>query len=193
MRTIDSTLINFYIKNKKNFISFVKEIKPGAIITTVGSFSTVFFGLLVRKLSKDIKWILDFRDPMALYTNYKRPAIKRWVDIRIEKRIIKKPDLCFITSKTYSEGMWRFYGVRIPVVYNGYSKEKKIEVDSSNYNTKIILEKTALGKVGLDSDSLIHFFSNLYHYQKGTVKKVEEFSRENQALQVKSLLEGLWN
>lgn len=70
LKTIDSTLINFYIKNKKNFISFVKEIKPGAIITTVGPFSTVFFGLLVRKLSKDIKWILDFRDPMALYTNY---------------------------------------------------------------------------------------------------------------------------
>ena len=309
LRTLDSTFIKFYIKNRKNFITYVAEIKPDAIITTLGPFSSVFFGLLARKLNREIKWIVDFRDPMALYTNHKRHIIKRWVDMQIEKRIIKKSDLIFNTSETYSEGMWKAYGVRTPIVYNGYPELNNIEASNkskiiyyagqiypyresalrllleyldenteyllkvrllatqersmqlkyivSQYpNAKVeicdptseevinkesaeasvililedlnpknkwsgtlpgklfeslplnipilaicqadhematILEKTGLGQVGSDSDSLKHFFINLFHYQKGNDEKVEDFSRKNQALKVKSLLEGLWN
>lgn len=312
LRTLDSTFINFYIKNKKNFISYVKEIKPDAILATLGPFSSAFFGLLARKSNKDIKLILDFRDPMALYATHKRHVIKRWVDKQIEKRIIINSDLIFITSESYSEGMRRSYGVRIPVVYNGFPEVKKIEVKSTNKKSKIIyyagqiykhrepalrlllkyldesneyllkmrllatqerfkklkyiisqypkakveicdpvsdevinketaeasvlliledlnprnkwsdalpgklfeslpfdipilaicqaahemagiLEQTGLGEVCSDSVNLKSFFINLNHYQMGNVKKVEEFSRRDQALKVKSLLETLWN
>src|SRR5690606_19085845 len=49
MRTVDSTLVEFFLKNRKQFLSHLDEIRPDMIITSIGPFSAACFGYLAKR------------------------------------------------------------------------------------------------------------------------------------------------
>ncbi|NVJ64216.1 MAG: glycosyltransferase [Flavobacteriaceae bacterium] len=125
MRSIDSTVLNFFIKSRRAFKQALVEFQPDTIITTVGPFSTAFFGLYAKWNDRKIKWVLDFRDSMSLF-NSSGPGyltLKQLLDRLIDKSISQRADKLTTVSPSLAQILTRFYGKEVFVIFNGYEEE----------------------------------------------------------------------
>ena len=125
MRTIDSTIFDFYLINRKVFSQKLELINPDLIITSVGPFSAALFGFYAKNKISDIKWIVDIRDSMSLYPYYKKNLLKRFLDREIDKYIIRKSDVIITVSESLANIFEEFYGKKCRIVYNGYNDLRK--------------------------------------------------------------------
>ncbi len=132
LRTLDSTFLNFYLKNRISFSSNIQKINPDYIITSVGPFSSALFGLRSKRLISKIKWIVDIRDSISLYPHFKRGFIKRKLDRFIDYSIIAKSDSVITVSDSLAEIFSDFYLTKVHVIYNGYSEP----INDKSFNIK---------------------------------------------------------
>lgn len=136
LRTIDSTYVKFYLKNREEFIEKMNEIDPAYILTTLGPFSSGFFGQLAKKKIPDLRWIVDIRDSISLYPHVKKNFLKRKLDSYLDYSLIKRSDHIVTVSSTLADLFSKFYKKEVSVVYNGYySNEFTKNEDSLVRNT----------------------------------------------------------
>jgi hypothetical protein len=132
MRTIDSTFVFWYLKYRKHFLQYVKNIKPELLITTSVSIAPAMFGYYCKKKIPKIIWVNDLRDSMSIYNKHEKNFLQHFIDKLVDKSIMKKADHLFTVSNTLSNILSEYYKKDITTIYNGF-KHKQIESEAT-YN-----------------------------------------------------------
>lgn len=120
MRTIDSTIISWYLKYRKKFLQYYTQINPDIIITSSVSITPAMFGYLIKSKNPSTIWINDLRDSMSIYNKHEKNIITHIADKFIDKMIIKKADHLFTVSKTLKKILSAYYNKATTTIYNGF-------------------------------------------------------------------------
>ncbi len=123
-------------KRKKNY---------DVIITTYGPLASHFVGIFMKKKYSSIKWIADFRDPIAQPTN---SAFEYRINKKIEERICKKADIITAVSNGYlKEIIGNKFSEKSVVITNGYDPDdlKAMERDSQDATFSFVYTGTTYG------------------------------------------------
>ncbi len=122
IRSIDSTWIHWYYKNKNDFVNYLDSVAPDYLITTVGPYSSALFGKYLKKKKKKCKWILDIRDPASMYHEYRKNKFEQKFDEIIDKHICSKADLHIATiGDLTKKKLEKLYGKKIYQIFNGFN------------------------------------------------------------------------
>lgn len=132
LRTVDTTLISWYYKNRGKVKAIIQDVSPDIVITSVGPFSTSLFGFLARKNSKSIKWVVDIRDSMALFNPEEKNMIQHYIDKKFDKTVIAKADYIITVSNSLALTLGRFYRKEVSVIYNGFRESDYLPVKNES-------------------------------------------------------------
>lgn len=139
MRAVDSTILTWYWKNRKNILEYVDQIKPDIVVSTIGPGSSALIGKYIKRKRPDMFCVLDVRDILGPFDS----NLKKWLHIKIdmlfEKYAIGKPDLITTVGKKYAQTLSKFYKLPVKIVYNGFQqKEITTGIKSKAGNKKVI-------------------------------------------------------
>lgn len=137
MRSIDSTILSWYWKNRKRITNYVQNLNPDIIITTTGPVSTALIGKMLKTRRPDIFWILDVRDILGPFDRNGKNWVQHLFDKCFEKYAIGKPDLIFTAGKYYSQLLSNFYKRKVHILYNGFPGKVKILNSSPSCHKQI--------------------------------------------------------
>lgn len=121
-----------YYRQAKKSIKNNKLDSYDVVISTYGPLASHLVGGYIKKYNKSIRWIADFRDPMAISSQGK---LQYLINKKIQNKICKKADkitaisngnLEMITGGKYKEKSF--------VITNGYDKEDIEEFINSDVN-----------------------------------------------------------
>jgi hypothetical protein len=122
IRSIDSTWIHWYYKNRDGFKEFFNSVDPDYLITTVGPYSSALFGKNLKKRNRKCRWILDIRDPASLYHEYRKNWFEQRLDEIMDKYICHTADLIIATvGNITKEKLEVLYKKEIFQIFNGFN------------------------------------------------------------------------
>ena len=92
----------------------------------------------IKKRFKNVKWIADYRDMWTYNHNYSFGTLRKMVDYKLEKLVIKKCDYITTVSKPWALKLSNSFDKKTNIIPNGFSKiknhDKKFELLSENSN-----------------------------------------------------------
>lgn len=110
-----------YYRQAKKIIKNIKLDSYDAVISTYGPLASHLVGHHIKKNKKSIKWIADFRDPMAISSQGK---LQYLINENIQNKICKKADKITAISSGNLEMITKGkYKEKSFTITNGYDKE----------------------------------------------------------------------
>lgn len=105
-------------------VRLIKKYKISLIYVSCAPFSSAIIGILLKHLTRK-PLILDFRDPLAFNSAYYDtcPRFRRVLDQKIEKWMVKRADMLFVTSEELRENYLSIYPdqlQKIFTIHNGF-------------------------------------------------------------------------
>jgi len=120
IRTIDSTILSWFLHNRAEFTTYFEKIKPNILITTIGPFSSVLFGKYIKKRYPDVFWVVDIRDSFGLFNTYRKNFIQNFIDQSFDKWGVKNCDMLLTVSDSLSFILEKYYKKKVEIIYNGF-------------------------------------------------------------------------
>lgn len=149
MRSIDSTWLSWYNKNKTKFLEYYDTVNPDIVVTTVGPYSSALFAKYLIKKGRKFKWVLDIRDAASQFAEYTRNKFQQYFDEILDKYLCKEADLITSAVGDYSiKQLTEFYKKTVHQILNGFPKFKYN--DYKQNNTK----------------KVIYYAGRIYEYQE---------------------------
>jgi glycosyltransferase involved in cell wall biosynthesis len=135
----------WYVLNRKRVLKLIHDYEIELIYTTAPPYTSLVFGRYLKRKTKDLKWVSDFRDPWLTNKSSKRIAsvnrlkqklgslrnwiernnpIKRLMTTIYEKRVIKESDMVLTTALELSEEFRNTYHTnQVQLLTNGYDED----------------------------------------------------------------------
>jgi hypothetical protein len=104
-------------------------IKKGLVLCNEHNFDVLFSSspfptshVVANKLTKakTSKWVADFRDPWSLNPVYSYGKLRKFIEMRYEKKIIKKANAITTVSAQYASLLEEIHGITPEVIPNGF-------------------------------------------------------------------------
>ena len=119
--------------NKNKILDFINKNKINKVIISGPPFSLFKLTSYIKKMDKNIKVILDYRDPWNLWNMKKGKPFKK------EQKFLKEADYIVGFSELFCQDMVKifpFIGDKITTVMNGYSSEEWSDVEKETKENK---------------------------------------------------------
>jgi glycosyltransferase involved in cell wall biosynthesis len=104
----------------KKAVEFLEKEKVDAIISSSGPETTHLIANYLKK-RYNLPWLADMRDLWTLNHTYKRSLIRKMIDTKLEKNILKKTDAISVVSEPYAKVQSNFLdGKKVYSIQNGF-------------------------------------------------------------------------
>lgn len=154
--------------NKNKILDFINKNKINKVIISGPPFSLFTLTSYVKKMNKNIKVILDYRDPWNLWNMKKGKPFKK------EQKLLKEADYIVGFSELFCQDMVKIFPFiknKITAVMNGYSSEEwsDVEKETKENRNKNKLVISYVGSISFNKDnknsfrdpySLLNAFAN---------------------------------
>ena len=129
----------------------------------------------IKKRFKNVKWIADYRDMWTYNHNYSFGTLRKIVDYKLEKLIIKKCDYITTVSEPWASKLHNSFDKKTNIIPNGFSKIKNLDKNFqllSNNSDKIYF--LYVGTISFNIHDVEMFLTGLRKYIKEHPNKLVE-------------------
>jgi glycosyltransferase involved in cell wall biosynthesis len=169
--------------------------RPNLIISSATPYSSHLIALWAKALFR-VPWIADFGDPWVIEPGVVRGALRRRLELAMERRVVQKADAITWATSTTQEAYQAIYpdkAKQMHVVYMGYRPEDYLARNAKRESKAVTL--TYAGRINpehRDSSRLLELISalnRLGHYQLQVAgADLEEFARSSAKSDVRNIV-----
>ena len=143
-------------ENKNKMANFINKNKISKVIISGPPFSLFTLTSYIKRMDKNVKVILDYRDPWNLWN------MKKGKPFRREQKFLKEADYIVGFSELFCQDMVRIFPFirdKITAVMNGYSAEEwsDVEKETKEDRSKDKLVISYIGSISFNKDNKYTF------------------------------------
>jgi len=143
-------------ENKNNIGNFINKNKINKVIVSGPPFSLFTLTSYIKRMDKNVKVILDYRDPWNLWN------MKKGKPFRREQKFLKEADYIVGFSELFCQDMVKIFPFirdKITAVMNGYSAEEwsDVEKETKEDRSKDKLVISYIGSISFNKDNKYTF------------------------------------
>ncbi len=143
-------------ENKNNIANFINKNKINKVIVSGPPFSLFTLTSYIKRMDKNVKVILDYRDPWNLWNMKKGKPFKK------EQKFLKEADYIVGFSELFCQDMVKIFPFirdKITAVMNGYSAEEwsDVEKETKEDRSKDKLVISYIGSISFNKDNKYTF------------------------------------
>ncbi len=143
-------------ENKNNIANFINKNKINKVIVSGPPFSLFTLTSYIKRMDKNVKVILDYRDPWNLWN------MKKGKPFRREQKFLKEADYIVGFSELFCQDMVKIFPFirdKITAVMNGYSAEEwsDVEKETKEDRSKDKLVISYIGSISFNKDNKYTF------------------------------------
>jgi len=143
-------------ENKNKMANFINKNKISKVIISGPPFSLFTLTSYIKRMDKNVKVILDYRDPWNLWN------MKKGKPFRREQKFLKEADYIVGFSELFCQDMVKIFPFirdKITAVMNGYSAEEwsDVEKETKEDRSKDKLVISYIGSISFNKDNKYTF------------------------------------
>ncbi|MDR6454220.1 glycosyltransferase [Variovorax paradoxus] len=113
--------------------ALIKQYRPDVVVTHGYPFSMHWVGTALKRRFPQVLWMADYGDPWVStpVSELPRPAWRKWLDLHLEKRWLRRADLVTVTTaptKALYESQFSFLKGKVDVIAMGYDPDDFLEI-----------------------------------------------------------------